>query len=74
MRIAALSREPGFPANLERDAELQRLLKDSYRAGEWGDIRGSEIPSQAVADELLDNATLEGPGAAIVFLQYALNA
>ncbi len=73
-RIDALSKLPGFPGNLEADVELQRMLKDSYRAGEWGDIRGSEIPSQPVADEMLDQATLEGPGTAITLLQYALNA
>jgi len=72
--IDAAKSKPGFPASLETNQELQHLLRESYRTDEWEAIHGEEITSQALANELLDNATLEGPGAAVVFLQFALNA
>lgn len=73
-RIDAAKRRPDFPACLEADAELQRLLRASYKNDEWAKIRGDVLPSQTLAIELFDNAVLEGPGAAIVLLQFALNS
>jgi len=64
----------GFPGSLERDPILQAMVRDFYHYGVWMKIRGDELGPQALADEMLDNATLQGPGAAIVFLQFALNA
>lgn len=72
--IDAAKARPGFPHSLESNAELQARVKDHYRKHEWSEIRGQEIPSQAVATELLDNATLEGAGVSVTLLQFGLNA
>jgi len=73
-RIDAAKARPGFPGSLNSDATLQMLVRDHYRRHEWAAVRGNEIPSQVVATELLDNATLEGDGVSIALLQFALNA
>lgn len=73
-RIDAMKGRGDFPACLEEDAVLQGQVREAYRTGEWMAIQGDAIPDQIVADEMMDQAILEGPGAAVHLLQFALNA
>jgi len=63
----------GFPKNLERDAALQRQVRDFYKQHYWDKFQGDAIPEQALADELFDTAVNLGVARAVTFLQRALN-
>jgi lysozyme family protein len=72
-RVDRARRERGFPASLERDRELQRLVREFYKQRYWNQFQGDAIPEQAVADELFDTAVNLGVARAVTFLQRALN-
>lgn len=52
---------------------LRPLIVDFYRAEFWDRLRGTDLASQAIADELLEAAVLLGRDRAVRFLQIALN-
>lgn len=72
-RIDRARRLRGFPASLERDRGLQRLVRDFYKQHYWDKFQGDAIPLQAVAEELFDTAVNLGVARAVGFLQRALN-
>jgi lysozyme family protein len=72
-RVDRARRERGFPASLERDRELQRLVREFYKQHYWDKFQGDAIAEQAVADELFDTAVNLGVARAVNFLQRALN-
>lgn len=60
--IDLLKLQPGFPANLERDQELQSLVFDFYESNFWNRIKGDSILSQEIADSIFDFAINAGVG------------
>lgn len=59
---------------IETDPDLLEDISGFYREHYWNPILGTEIASQAVANELFDCAVNMGIGRAIIILQKALNA
>ena len=60
--IDLLKLQPGFPANLERDQELQSLVFDFYETNFWNRIKGDQIKEQEIADSIFDFAINAGVG------------
>lgn len=52
--IDMLKRQPGFPANLDKDTDLQSDISDFYRVTFWDPMRGDLIKSQEVATSIFD--------------------
>jgi lysozyme family protein len=62
---------PGFPGNLKASAELEKAVQDIFKKNYWDPIRGDEIHSQEIANQLYDNAINEGPGEAVILAKRA---
>jgi lysozyme family protein len=60
--IDMLKRMPGFPANLDKDAELQGAIADFYRINFWDRVKGDNITDQKVAESIFDFAVNAGVG------------
>ncbi len=63
----------GFPQILEDDAALDHSVQSFYKTEFWDKIRGDDLGSQMIANELFDTAVIMSPRKAIVFLQRCLN-
>jgi lysozyme family protein len=53
-------KQSGFPANLEKDPELQEKVKDFYKVNFWDKINGSKIDDDEVATSIFDFAVNAG--------------
>jgi len=71
--VDALRKEPGFPKNLASHPELDELVLDFYKEMFWNPIKGDQIASQEVADELFDTGVNMGATIPVKFAQQALN-
>jgi len=72
--IDLLKRQSGFPANLERDAELREMIGTFYLNQFWNRIQGDEITNQQVAESIFDFAVNAGVQTAVVLAQMVVNA
>jgi lysozyme family protein len=72
-RIDAARRKPGFPAALERDRYLPRMVAKFYKDHYWDVFRGDALASDALARELLEAGVHIGHRRAVRFLQQSLN-
>jgi len=72
--IDAQKNLPNFPASLATIVGLYDKVKAFYRSDYWEVLKGDQIPSQAVAEELFDTAVNVSKKTAVEFLQDALNA
>lgn len=52
--------QKGFPANLEKEKDLQEKIKDFYRINFWDKINGSKITDEEVATSIFDFAVNAG--------------
>lgn len=64
---------PGFYSGAMNDADAADAAAAHYRANEWAAIQGDKIPSQPLANNLLDAAVNTGVGGAVETLQGVLN-
>ncbi len=71
--IDSYKNKPNFPLNLDKDAELQKLIRIFYKEEFWDKLLGDQIVEQKLADELFDTAVNMSPNNAIKYLQSALN-
>lgn len=71
--VEKLKKYPSFPSNLHNHSLLSDLISDAYENDEWEEIKGNLIPSQAVANEVLEFAVHKNPRASIGILQYCVN-
>lgn len=62
-----------FPRCLERDPQLRELVREFYRDQYWTPLMGFALPSQIVADELLEQAVHRTVKEAVLNLQAVLN-
>jgi len=53
-------KQPGFPANLEKDSNLQMKISDFYQNNYWDKINGDNIISQNIATSIFDFAVNAG--------------
>jgi lysozyme family protein len=58
--IDRAKRKSGFPGNLEKETDLQELIKDFYRQKFWDSIQGNNINDQNVATSIFDFAVNAG--------------
>ena len=52
--IDILKRQSDFPANLDKDADLQQAVSDFYQVNFWDRINGDQITNQDVANSIFD--------------------
>jgi lysozyme family protein len=52
--IDLLKRQAGFPANLDKDNELQEAISEFYRVTFWDKINGDLFANQDVANSIFD--------------------
>lgn len=70
--VDEMRQRPDFPRNLTSRPELWSMTQEFYRDAFWSGLRGDGINSQAIADELYECATNQGPRYAVEHLQNAL--
>jgi lysozyme family protein len=58
--IDLAKKENNFPANLDRNAQLQDKIKDFYEINYWDKIRCDEIKDQGIAESIFDFAVNGG--------------
>lgn len=71
--VDKLRKVAGFPANLDKDAELQSFVHDFYKKEFWDAMSLDFVNDQAIANELYDTGVNMGVGTAANFLQRVLN-
>ena len=54
VRIDMCKNQSGFPANLEKDTELQNEIARFYQINFWDKINGDNIQNQLVANSIFD--------------------
>jgi lysozyme family protein len=52
--IDILKKQADFPANLDKDADLQQAVSDFYQVNFWDKINGDQITNQDVANSIFD--------------------
>lgn len=72
-QVEILKKYSNFPDSLDGHKALEKLIADAYEADEWADLKGNEIPSQEVANELLEFAVHKNVRTAVRTLQYCMN-
>lgn len=58
--IDILKKQSGFPANLDKDSDLQVKIKNFYEVNYWDTIKGDDIQNQEVATSIFDFAVNAG--------------
>ncbi len=71
--IDGLKLQYSFPDNLDRNADLDDMIKEFYKDNYWNLFCGDKIPNQLVANELFDTGVNMGIGRAVKYLQMSLN-
>lgn len=74
IKIDLLKRQSGFPANLDRDPELQEAVKDFYEVQFWNRLCGGLISEQAVANSIFDFAVNAGVGTSASLAQMVVDS
>lgn len=74
IKIDILKSQSGFPANLDRDQELQAAVIDFYEVQFWNRVCGSLISEQAVANSIFDFAVNAGAGTSAELAQKVVKA
>lgn len=72
--VDMLRRQPGFPANLDKDPELQEAVSDFYRINFWDKIKGDDILDQDVAESIFDFGVNAGVGTTASLAQLVIKA
>jgi lysozyme family protein len=72
--VDMLKRQPGFPSNLDKDAELQEAIADFYRVTFWDKMKGDDISNQSVANSIFDFGVNAGMGTSASLAQMVIGA
>ncbi len=67
-------RMSGFPANMEKDHELQEKIKDFYKVNYWDPIQGTSIEDEEVATSIFDFAVNAGISTSVRLAQMVAGA
>lgn len=65
---------PGFPATLDKDAQLQEEIVRFYQMNFWDALSGDRIENQTVADSVFDFAVNSGLHTAVALVQMVVGA
>lgn len=71
--IDLAKRQPNFPANLEKDIDLQGAVKEFYLSEFWNKMYGDKLEKQAVANSIFDFAVNAGLKVSICLAQMAVS-
>ncbi len=71
--IDIAKKQPGFPGNLEGNAELQVLIHDFYKINYWNRMSADAIANDQVAFAIFDFAVNAGVGISVSLAQKALD-
>ncbi len=72
--VDILKRQSGFPANLDKDAELQGAVTDFYRVTFWDPMKGDQITDQEVASSIFDFGVNAGLSSSASLAQMVIGA
>lgn len=72
--IDILKCQSGFPANLERNADIRMQVGEFYLVNFWNKINGDEISNQEVAASIFDFAVNAGVGTSAALAQMVVGA
>lgn len=67
--IVPLIGRPDFPSCLSKLSQLQNLVESFYRKEFWDELRGDEIRTQTVANQLFDMAVNAGTSTSLKCFQ-----
>lgn len=73
-RQLMLKRQTSFPANLDKDPDLQEAITDFYRVTFWDKMKGDQITDQAVANSIFDFGVNAGMGTSASLAQLVIGA
>ncbi len=73
-KIDILKRQSNFPANLDKDSELQLNVSDFYRVTFWDKMNGDQITNQDVANSIFDFGVNAGIGTSSSLAQMVVGA
>lgn len=73
-KVDILKRQTGFPANLDKDPELQQNISDFYRVNFWDKINGDQIANQEIANSIFDFGVNAGVGTSASLAQMVVGA
>ena len=73
-KVDLLKRQSGFPANLDKDTELQASVEDFYRVTFWDKMNGDQITNQEVASSIFDFGVNAGFGTSASLAQLVIGA
>ncbi len=69
IKIDILKRQTGFPANLDKDIDLQQDVIDFYRVNFWDKMNGDSIANQKIAESIFDFGVNAGVGTSVSLAQ-----
>jgi lysozyme family protein len=72
--IDLMRSQSGFPASLEKNAELQEEVESFYEMQFWNKVSGSLIAEQAVANSIFDFAVNAGVVPSVTLAQKVVDA
>jgi len=72
IKIDILKRQTGFPANLDKDVDLQQNVVDFYRVNFWDKMNGDNITNQQVAESIFDFGVNAGVGTSVSLAQLVI--
>jgi len=72
--IDILKRQPGFPASIDKDAEIRMLVGEFYIINFWNKLKGDEIINQEVADSVFDFGVNAGVATSAALAQMVVGA
>lgn len=72
--VDMLKRQTSFPANLDKDPDLQEAITDFYRVTFWDKMKGDQIADQAVANSIFDFGVNAGMGTSASLAQLVIGA
>jgi lysozyme family protein len=73
-KVDILKRQTGFPANLDKDPELQQNVSDFYRVTFWDKMNGDQITNQDIANSIFDFGVNAGSGTSSTLAQMVVGA
>jgi len=72
--IDILHKASGFPANLEKDTDLQQMVERFYQVQFWDKMKGDEITNQQAANSIFDFAVNAGCSTSVSLAQLVIGA
>jgi lysozyme family protein len=74
IKIDILKRQTGFPANLDKDVDLQQDVTDFYRVNFWDKMNGDNITNQKIAESIFDFGVNSGVSTSVSLAQVVVQA